>query len=108
MKKADLKTGMLVEYRIGVVGLVINDVVSLGDNSSYMPLSELNCDLMDSSNSNYDLIKVSTILSGHELGNSDNWTKKTLNENILWKLQEVEYTMEELTEKLGHSFKIKK
>jgi len=109
MEKADLKTGMLVEYRNGMVGLIINEVVTLGSDSSFMPLKELESDLKDVSSSSYDLIKVSSVLKGSELGNYSNWNIENLNNNILWNREEVkEYTMEELTEKLGHSFKIKK
>ncbi len=108
MIKADLKTGMLVQTRNGNIYIVINDIMtSKTDRWDY--ISYYNYALLNNKGYNdLDIIKVSKQLTGNLLM-PENWTEEILNDNLLWERKEVpEYTMEELMDKLGHEFKIKK
>jgi len=105
MKKSELKTGMIVEFKDGRSGMVLlgthkGDVLS-GD-LAYFPLSDHEENLMDWN----DEVVVRSVYNPTYISGF----YKQQKDFIIWERpQEIkEYTMEELTEKLGHNFKIKK
>lgn len=110
MRKKDLKTGMVVEVRGGQEYLVMlnhciknRDVLICRSGLGWNSLSDLNDDLIfvdrDSKDSVWDIVKVFEPL----------FFSKNSSLNLIWCREETpEYTMEELIEKMGHDFKIKK
>lgn len=105
MRKEDLKTGMLCQFRNGDVGLLINNsIVEIHDG---MHTKYLKKDLTHETIREYDIIKVSSVLDDF---NPAYWTKETLNANLLWEREEAtEMTIKEIEEILNISnLKIKK
>lgn len=108
MNKKDLKSGMFVETAIEGNYLVVLDFLGKGDvlinDTGWMCLSSYSNDLtmIDREGEDYDIVKV--------FENGRTITSFIENRSqLLWEKPEpIEYTMEELTEKIGHSFKIKK
>lgn len=87
MKKSDLKTGMLVEYRNGMVYMVINDaLIGFSEHNSIGFHRE---DLSSKTTIEHDIIAVSHVLSDWR-ARAENWNSKTINANLLW--QHVEET----------------
>ena len=81
MKKSDLKTGMLVQYRKGDVGIVINNFII--EDDTWLNLNCFNDDLTSISYKKHDILKVSDIQKSFDLI-PHHWTNIKLNENILW------------------------
>jgi len=82
MKKSDLKTGMLVQYRNGKVRMVINDTL-IGSDNYIQELKFYNDDLTMNNHDKLCIKKVSEVLKSVRLM-PKNWTEETLNENLLW------------------------
>ena len=122
MKKTDLQSGMIIETRYGKQGLVILnscyngvDVIVFSDND-WTNLDGFSNDLLwsveeDGSQSDYamtiDIVKVyrPDLPSGF-LGRDNKFSHFT----PIWERPKniPEYTVEELTNMIGHDFKIKK
>ena len=110
MTKKDLKTGMLVQVGNGGVYMYINGV--LVDTTGHLVMDYYASDLKRASGAldkpEWDIVKVSNILTGCYLS-PYYWTENKLNGNILWERDQApEYTMDEAIAKMGHEFKIKK
>jgi hypothetical protein len=106
MKKSELKTGMIVENEINEIGIVMIDCshgedLILFDKGGSDSLDIYNDDLSHESNSNFDLVKVRN-------PKRPRFDPSAI--SIIWERKEdiPELTMDELTEKLGFNFKIKK
>ena len=106
MKKSELKTGMVVEMRCGDEAVVMLDMMGVSDRfvslgGGFYPMQFYCDDLMsDNHTTEFDIMKVSSTPT-HKID--------FRNKDILWERKEVrEYTMEELTKKLGFEFKIKR
>ena len=107
MKKSDLKTGMTVEYSEGGLAKVLintergNILVSPDDTWTNIDSYNDNLERIDNVNE-LTIVKVFSLTSAHkglQFGTS----------KLLWERQETpEYTIEQLIEKVGHKFKIKK
>ena len=108
MKKQDLKTGMLLQFRNGDVYMFIND--TFVSNEGWTSLDNFEKDLNYVYNDELDIMKVSKVLEGYRLI-PENWNEKTLNNNLLWEREEtikmtVSEMQEELEEKLGYKIEI--
>ena len=108
MKKQDLKTGMLVQFRDGEVYMFINDI--LVRDGGWMSLDNFEKDLNYVYNDEFDIMKVSKVLVGYSLI-PENWNEERLNNNLLWEREEtikmtVSEMQEELEEKLGYKIEI--
>jgi hypothetical protein len=90
MKKSDLKTGMLVQYRRGEIRMFINDAF-VGYNM-YLPKYEFSDNLIHR-REEFDIVNVSKVLSGRYLM-PENWTVETLNNNLLWSRDEKKYELD--------------
>lgn len=107
MKKKDLNSGMIVEYRNGNLGLLV--ITRFGmliqvSNDSWGELSDLEEDLTYANNHEYDIIKVRAI--NFKMGILKRYWADA---EIVWEREEVpELTMEEAIKKIGFEFKIKK
>lgn len=88
MKKEDLKTGMLVQLRIGWVQIVISDSL-VGADSGYDELDNYNKDLTHKSLRELDIMKISKVLVNKDL-KPNNWMEETLNNNLLWQRKSFE------------------
>ena len=99
MKKADLKTGMLVQYRNGKVGMVINNFIL---TDGYIEIGNIEYDLRHERLKEYDIMKVSNVLTYYKLMPSY-WTEETLNNNLLWEREEkpTELTIQQIEEMTG-------
>ena len=86
MRKEDLKTGMLVQLRNGEVKAIIGDYYYA--YKSYNNLSWFRDDLTNKDINDYDIIRVSSVITGYDL-KPENWTEETLNNNLLWEREEV-------------------
>jgi len=104
MKKSDLKTGMIVEYRGGQKGIVLKDSVhgdiisSLSEQTGYLWFSHLH----------EDLTAVSQIWSADIVKIYESQERCAVRvERLLWERQEIrEVTMKEVCEKFGEEVKI--
>ena len=107
MKKKDLESGMLVQLGNDTFGLVVND--ALIDRIGYFNLEYFNEDLTHTAGSQYNINKVSKVLSMNHL-RIDKWNSHTLNKFLLWEREVVnEFTIEELEKLTGlKNIKIKK
>lgn len=114
MKKSDLKSGMLVEYRNGGLRLVINESLI---NDMYCDFGQLRNDLTNRLNSCTDIVRVSNVLDGGDLL-PRNWSSEIITNNLLWERKEeiiveldgVEYsesTLRSLIKKRPYNFEIK-
>ena len=90
MKKSDLKTGMLVQYRNGLIRMVINNYVV--GYTAYTDIDGYNDDLTRPLD-NLCIDKISKILHGSDTISS-NWIEKTLNDNLLWTRTEKKYELD--------------
>lgn len=108
MLKSDLKTGMVVQTRIGAKFLVMlnpdcegRDLICF--SGAYMRLSEYT-NTLEYPNSDYDIVKVFTV------GESIGWlflNKNGLNYKLIWERNEPkEMTIAEIEKELGHKIKI--
>ncbi len=118
MKKQELKTGMLVQTRKGKIGLVMKDNcygknAIIFNNNSWTSLDGFNDDLIwheESKDRNYaktvDIVKV--YVPDLPTGFLSRVNKFSTLEPV-WVREEStpEYTLEELTNIVGHKFKIK-
>ena len=111
MKKEDLKTGMRLKYRNGAIAIVMRDTyldkcVIMYSTGGWDYLSVLNDNLMNYKYNNDDVIAV---YNGSHYGGEMINFKANIG-TLLWEREKdiPEYTMEELQEKLGEEFKIKK
>ena len=107
MKKSELRTGMITEHRVGDECVVMLNMV---DNSSrllllkedkFHYLDDFKEDLTGFSYREFDIVKVSkTPIYNFDLSDR----------SIIWERKEEvkEHTIEELIEKVGYEFKIKK
>ena len=105
MKKQDLKTGMLVQFRNGEVYMLINDALVRdgGWNSLYSFDNDLN-DIY--SFDKFDIVKVSKVLQ-HNYLMPRYWNEKTLNNNLLWEREETKkMTVSEIQKELGYKIEI--
>jgi len=82
MKKSDLKTGMLVQYKNGKVRMVINDTL-IGSDNYMQEIKSYNDDLTMNNHHRLCIKKVSEVLEAMQSA-PKHWTEKTLNENLLW------------------------
>ena len=100
MKKEDLKTGMLVQYRNGNVAIVINDV--LVRDERWICIDSFNEELIYDNGSGIDIVKVSKVLRESCLM-PKYWTSRILNENLLWERKDDvnELTIEEIEKLTG-------
>ena len=109
MKKQDLKTGMLVQFRNGEVYMLIND--TLVRDVKFLSLNDINNDLSHISHDDeWDIMKVSKVLNCHSLI-PKYWDERRLNNNLLWEREEtkkmtVSEMQKELEEKLGYKIEI--
>ena len=90
MKKSELKTGMLVELRLGYVYLVINDTL-VSKNSEWMDLGGYEENLCRcqryASAKGFDIMRVSKVLTTYDLY-PKYWTSQHLTNNLLWERNE--------------------
>lgn len=111
--KADLKPGMVVEYRCGDRALVIGDSFLKFDSN--MRFREINDDLtlknprtFIGTKPAYDITKVYTVKKGSPLDLHDVF--RDLHIELIWERKEAkpykEMTVAEIEEKLGHKVKI--
>jgi len=107
MKKSDLKTGMTVMYSNGGLAKVLintergNILVSLGDTWTSIDSYNDNLERIDNINE-FNIVKVFSLTAAYKGLQFSTSTE-------LWFCKEIkEYTIEELIEKVGHEFKIKK
>jgi hypothetical protein len=113
MTKNDLKTGMLVEFRSGAIGMVLNNVIS-GQGEEYISdVDNFNDDLTYGSHSSqYDIMRVSQVLERGKLARTEYWNEKTLTNNCVWKRFSPppvkEMTVAEISAALGYEVKIVK
>ena len=78
--KADLKTGMLIQYKNQEIRMVINkDIVGDG----FLNLSDYYIDLTYPTDNTLDIIRVSTVLENNSLM-PVHWTEHTLIKHLLW------------------------
>jgi len=104
MKKQDLKTGMLVQFRNGNVFMVINDI--LVRDEGWTSLGYFDEDLNSNSCNDFDIMKVSTVFNGYLLM-PKNWNKEILNKNLLWEREETKkMTVSEIQKELGYKIEI--
>ena len=99
MQKKDLKTGMLVQTRNGVVWMIINNcyyTISSHNGLEYYTNDLRNISYRDRDR---DLVKVSKVLKNHNL-RPEHWTEETLNENLAWERQEFTEYVEILVDTL--------
>ena len=87
MKKSDLKTGMLVIQRNGIIRLLINQTF-ICSPVGMVELKDYNSDLTWGDKGVYDIVKVSNVLERGDLQPS-RWSEQLIDANILWK-EEVE------------------
>lgn len=109
MTKLDLKTGMVVQTRIGAKFLVMlnpdcegRDLICF--SGSYMSLSNYT-NTLEYPNSGYDIVRVFT------LGESIGWlflNKNGLNYKLIWERKKgtKEMTVKEIEKELGYKIKI--
>ena len=91
MKKSDLKTGMLIKFENGDIGLLVNEII-IYSNGEFDFLRDLSIS---------EVSKVTKVLNNYSL-NIENWTEETINENILFNYEEVnELTVEQVEELTG-------
>ena len=116
MTKNDLKTGMLVEFRSGVIGMVLNNVIS-GQGEEYISdVDDFNDDLTFGrglhNDERYDIMRVSQVLERGKLARTEYWNEKTLTNNCAWKRFSPppvkEMTVTEISAALGYEVKIVK
>ena len=108
MRKSDLKTGMLVEYRNGKIGKVLKDTgaedVIAGRGTGFMPLLSYREDLttINRSSADYDIMKVYKYSALGLVGSYD------IERYILaYERNEVKgYTIKELEEIIGCKIRI--
>ncbi len=105
MKKQDLKSGMLVQFRDGNVFMLIND--ALVSDGGWMSLGNIDKDLnYICHDDEWDIMKVSKVLNGHYLIPT-HWNEKTLNKNLLWEREETKkMTVSEIQKELGYKIEI--
>src|SRR5690606_23857980 len=89
MKKSDLKSGMIVEYRDGIKRLVVNNDL-IGDG--YLSLSYYNDDLKHDEYSDLDIIKVYR----YKRVRSFSYLLKDNNLELIWERKEYELTSHEI------------
>ena len=114
MKKSDLKTGFKVIKKDGSECLVLLNynssyrekedlIVDMNGNFNWDTIEAYNEDLTHSEYEDLNIIEVLKSEHCYSVFQDQNRFKS------IWKKDQTpEYTMEELTEKLGHTFKIKK
>ena len=110
MRKQDLKTGMIVENQNGQFGKILlntsqGDVIGGSSNADdfWCDLDSYDDDLERSDWGSDKIIKV------YEACYNKNAASLKVRGDLIWERETTpEYTMEELTDKLGHTFKIKK
>lgn len=115
MTKKDLTTGMLVEFRNGDVGMILNDVIT-GQGTDYITdVHSLKDDLTHENSSpgrsnSWDVMKVSRPLTGNDLADVANWNKRELNNHVKWvrPADVKEMTVAEISAALGYEVKIVK
>ena len=101
MKKEDLKSGMLIQFRNNEIAMVIGD--QLAQKHDWHHLAWWKNDLSFEDNEKHDIIKVSKILHQSNI-KPINWTEATLNKYILWERQQPkEYTIQQIEELIGVS-----
>ncbi len=106
MKKQDLKTGMLVQFRNGKVFMVINDI--LVRDGKWISLCSFDKDLNCNSvyHDEFDIMKASKVLNGYLLMPT-NWNEERLNNNLLWEREETKkMTVSEIQKELGYKIEI--
>lgn len=86
MEKKDLKTGMLVQVRKGLIGLIVNDTI-LYSTGVYDCLINYNNNLTVDNRGKSDIIKVTKVLDGSQI-RLGNWTEEMVNANLLWQRKE--------------------
>lgn len=104
--KADLKDGMVVEFRNGDRHLVLNGIFMAEDG--WMPISDYQDNLINQPgmlSENYDIMKVYTSSSKILKSYFDNWRL-----TLIWERKEEEpvkeMTVAEIEEKLGYKVKV--
>ena len=124
MKKADLRTGMLVETRMGTFGLVMRDTPNgdifggdgdgsdAQDNTFWSPFDCHNEDLTRKVGFNGDESKTRDIIRVYSTNfNISAAALKPNGRSLLWERKEEkieELTIEQIQEKLGYKIKIVK
>ena len=110
MTKNDLKTGMLVELRKGTIGMVLNGVISTEGTEYTADISDFEDDLTIKNQNEFDIMKVSEILTNSRLARTDHWNKTTLNNHLKWtrSTPAKEMTVAEISAALGYEVKIVK
>ena len=100
MTKADLKNGMVIEYRDGIKALLINDV--LMSRSGYMSLRQYNDDLTAVGSELCDIVKIY-----NTLGKTFHTVFESPYLKLIWKRKEAkEMTLAEIEKELGYPVKI--
>lgn len=115
--KKDLKTGMLIECANGTLGIIMlgttnGDVIAsdgLRQGRRFGVLKNYDNDLCRTNRNFYekDIIKVYDM--DNPINNMDRASFDFTHRKLIWERKEeiIEYTMEELENKLGHKFEIK-
>lgn len=98
--KADLKNRMVVEYRNGLLRLVVGD--TLIGKGGYIPLGAYNENLIiEAGSAGFDIVKIYDIISNLD------YLENIETLDLLWERAEVkEVTMAEVEEKFGCKVKI--
>lgn len=90
MKKNELKSGIIVEYRKGYKRLVVND--NLIGEDTYTSLSNFNDDLKHKTYNGFDIIKI----YNYRFAGNFSQLLEDVNLNLIWERKEIKLTDREI------------
>jgi hypothetical protein len=110
MTKNDLKTGMLVELRKGTIGMVLNGIISTKGAEYTADISDFENDLTIINQNEFDIMKVSEVLTNSRLAHTKHWNESVLYSHLKWTRPNPvkEMTVEQIIKELGYEVKIVK